>query len=99
MHVLPPAEQWTPPLLETSPEDGPEPNERTSLLSNKTDSTKVDVVVARDEQLRSQSAIDLLKDGHFWVLAFIAFVALGSVRPNSISRHLHVPYYYPCSVR
>lgn len=79
MHVLPPAEQCTPTFLEADPEGRPEPDERTSLLPNKTNSTTtVDVVVTEDEQLQSQSTIDLLKDVNFWVLVFVAFVVLGS---------------------
>ena len=85
MHVLPPAEQCMPTLLEADPEARPEPNERTSLLPNKTDSTTtVDVVVTEDEQLRSHSTVDLFKDVNFWVLAFVLFVLFGSVGSHSI---------------
>ncbi|KAL4068132.1 major facilitator superfamily domain-containing protein [Scleroderma yunnanense] len=79
MHVLPPADQCTSSGREADPEDQPEPNERTSLLPNKTNSTATaDVIPMGDECLRSQSAIDVLKDINFWVLAFIVFVILGS---------------------
>lgn len=86
LHVIPSApEEVSKSII---PAGDPEtPNERTALLSNKTnrndhqdDQVQVDVVPISDESLESKnSTSDLLSDRNFWALAYIVFVVLGSV--------------------
>ncbi|KAI6131925.1 MFS general substrate transporter [Pisolithus thermaeus] len=75
MHVLPPAEE----CVDTDAEHRAElADERTSLLPKTSSGTLVEVVPATEEDLRSQSALDVLKDFNFWVLLFVVSVILGS---------------------
>lgn len=86
MHIIPsdPKEESKSATLASDPEV---PNERTTLLPNKTngndvehDQIQVDVVSVADESPESKnSALDILSDRNFWALAFIVFVVLGSV--------------------
>ncbi|KAI6140801.1 MFS general substrate transporter [Pisolithus tinctorius] len=79
MHVQPPVEECTSKPFDTDTEDPAElADECTSLLSKTSAAASFDVTSATDEDLRSQSALDVLKDFNFWVLAFIVFVILGS---------------------
>ncbi|KAI5987318.1 MFS general substrate transporter [Pisolithus marmoratus] len=79
MHVLPPVEENISQPFDVDAEDQAElEDERTSLLSKTHSATSVEVVPATDEDLRSQTALDVLKDSNFWVLAFVVFVILGS---------------------
>ncbi|KAI6043419.1 MFS general substrate transporter [Pisolithus marmoratus] len=77
MHVLPPAEECTSHPFGVDAEDQAA-DECTSLLSKANSAASVEVVPAMDEDLRSQSALDVLKDINFWVLGFVVFVILGS---------------------
>ncbi|KAI6040633.1 MFS general substrate transporter [Pisolithus marmoratus] len=99
MHVLPPAEECTSQPFGADAEDQAA-DECTSLLSKANSAASVEVVPATDEDLRSQSALDVLKDINFWVLGFVVFVILGSVLRNDHvqywnNRALLPPRYFP----
>lgn len=86
MHIIPsaPEEESKSVIVASDPEA---PNERTTLLPNKTngndgehEQVQVDVVPVSDESPEfKKSALDILSDRNFWALAFIVFVVLGSV--------------------
>lgn len=79
MHVLPPAEECVLRPFDTDTEDqGELEDECTSLLPKTSSVTSVEVVSNTDDDLRSQSILDVLKDFNFWVLAFVVSVILGS---------------------
>ncbi|KAI5986309.1 MFS general substrate transporter [Pisolithus orientalis] len=79
MHVQPPVEECLSKPFDTDTEDPAElADECTSLLPKTSSAASFDVTPATDEDLRSQSALDMLKDFNFWILAFIVFVILGS---------------------
>ncbi|KAI5983058.1 MFS general substrate transporter [Pisolithus albus] len=79
MHVLPPAEERVSRSFDTDTEDQAELADECTSLLPKTDSiTSIEVVSATDDDLRSQSTLDVLKDPNFWVLAFVVSVILGS---------------------
>lgn len=92
MHVIPPAPEEASKVVVVA-SDPEAPNERTTLLPNKTNGNdadhvqvQVDVAPVSDECPESkQSALDILSDRNFWALAFIVFVVLGSV-----SQHTHI---------
>ncbi|KAH0826915.1 MFS general substrate transporter [Lanmaoa asiatica] len=85
LHIIPsvPEEELKSATLASDPEV---PNERTTLLSNRTngndnehDQVQDDVVSVSDESKDSKnSTLDVLSDHTFWALVFIAFVVLGS---------------------
>lgn len=86
MHIIPPAskEEFNSVVIASDPEI---PNERTTLLPNKTngnndehEEVQVEIVSIPDEIPESkQSVLGLISDRNFWAFAFIAFVVLGSV--------------------
>ncbi|KAF8838329.1 MFS general substrate transporter [Paxillus ammoniavirescens] len=83
LHVIPPTSEDV--ATVAAPSDNPEePDERTSLLPNKTNGNgqievQVDVVPdVVEEPKAKQSTLDVLKDRNFWALAFVVFVVLGT---------------------
>lgn len=66
--------------LQSTP--GADPAEDPSeLLSNKTYSNVMTEVEPAINEVFSQSALDVLKNLDFWVLALVVFVVLGSLCP------------------
>ncbi|KAH7889317.1 MFS general substrate transporter [Phlebopus sp. FC_14] len=65
--------------IPTDAEEQAEVSERTSLLPNKTNATPDSQgAPVADAEIKTQSALDVLKDRHFWALAFVVFIILGS---------------------
>ncbi|KAF8552589.1 MFS general substrate transporter [Imleria badia] len=84
LHTIPPApkEESNYAVITTDPEV---PNERTSLLPNKTngnndehEQVQVEVVSVSESTESNESALGLLSDRNFWAFALIVFVVLGS---------------------
>lgn len=74
----------TPETATTSDEERPT-GEHEPLLTNKNHRPDSPIIPVRE----GRSVIELLKDSHFWLLALVALIILGSVR-----RHLTTSYLF-----
>ncbi|KAG0705902.1 MFS general substrate transporter [Suillus ampliporus] len=78
LHIIPLPEDLPSVVLE-DPEGPVHVDEQTALLHGKRNRTpEIEVRVVAASTVKDGSVIDLVKDHHFWALAFVLFVILGS---------------------